>query len=317
MCFMKEAKAKKFTPRVGKWYGSKEEVRNSFGEFWKGILIRDNRIGIIFNFVGARRIHYGDKLDYNKGEIFYIGEGKKGNQTLNSRNQVLVNAVKNNNKIEVYLDCGDIFKPKKILYAGHWNVIKHKYITVDNRKVYQFKLVPSKNEIIDFLHFTFNTSGTDKLFEKDLDKFAKARTVLYKTHAGIMRSRDNIIGEIGEYFAIKEFNRQAENQLVRLTSAFKDIDAISIKSGKRYAIKTIGSFPSATSNIWSENIIASVDYFLICHLDPMMLKPRFICILSSKKAAAFLRKDNYQGSYKLKIDDGFLKISKILFDNRD
>lgn len=303
---------KTFKPKLERWYDSKNEVRAAYGEYWKGILLKENQIAVIFNFEGARRIHYGDALDYEKGEITYIGEGKQGDQTLNARNKALCDACAEQKKVDVFLDCGDIFKPKKILYAGKWLVSDYIYKKINTRKVYQYRLIPSSTKIIDFLHFTFNASS-DKKFEHDLENFATSRAKLYNDHSGIMRTRDNIIGEIGEYFCIKEFNKKETNPLVRLTSAFKDIDAISIKSGKRYAIKTIGKFPFNTSNIWSKDIETSIDYFLICHLHPEKLKPIFICMISAKKAKAFLRKDNYQGSNKLKIDESFVRASKILY----
>ena len=72
--------------REGTWYESKGRVRSDFREYRKGILIRDRRTAIIFNYQGARRVHYGDYFDPSSGTIRYVGEGKSGDQKLNARN---------------------------------------------------------------------------------------------------------------------------------------------------------------------------------------------------------------------------------------
>lgn len=77
--------------RLGKWYPSKEKVRSDFGEYWKGILLKGNRTTIIFNYIGARRFHYGDSFDPTTGTIQYVGEGKEGHHLLNARNKRLSN----------------------------------------------------------------------------------------------------------------------------------------------------------------------------------------------------------------------------------
>ena len=277
----------KFQPKLGRWYESKREVRSVYGEYRKGILIGGIVPAIIFNYVGARRVHYGDRLDYRDGSIDYVGEGKRGDQKLNPRNKALVDASESQSRIRVFLDCGDLFKPKRLLFAGLWSVSKCEYSFDEDeqRKVFRFRLEPAQTDILDFLHFTFSAVGENPGFESDLGNFAVARAALYRRHRGIMRVRDNVIGEIGEYFAIKAYNLSAgENHLIRLTSAFKDLDAIRVATGSRFAIKTVGKFPSNTSNIWSDDIESSVDHFLLCHMDPDKLIPRFVCELASSRA---------------------------------
>src|SRR5262245_52360128 len=134
---------KKF--KLGHWYAAKQDIRGSFREYRKGILRRDEKIAIIFAYRGARRVHYGDKLNYLKGEILYVGEGKRGNQRLTASNKALVNAMSSKTTVNVFLNCGDVFKPKKILFAGEWNVVRCRYASLRedrSRRVYQFTLRP-------------------------------------------------------------------------------------------------------------------------------------------------------------------------------
>jgi hypothetical protein len=300
--------------KLGKWYESKEQVRAHFGEYWKGILLNEKDVGIIFNFEGARRKHYGDSLDYVKNQMTYIGEGKKGNQSKNARNQALLNAEITKKPIKVFLDCGDLFKPKKILYAGLWLINSHCYSSQSGRKVFKFYLSPETQKTADLLAHTFSALGHHTDFERDLKRFALERRKLYTDHSSIVRARDNISGEIGEYFAIKAFNKaNPENPLIRLTSGIKDIDAIQIGRGKRVAIKTVSKIPSATSNIWSKEVASSVDAFIIVYMDQDRLRPHATYYIPVTTAVKFLKKDNYQGKcWKLQITEELLRKAKTL-----
>jgi hypothetical protein len=302
--------------KLGRWYESKDDVRRFFGEYRKGILRTSRRTAIIFNYRGARRVHYGDRLDFKTGKILYIGEGKRGNQIANARNQSLIDASKSKKPIDVFLDCGDLFKPKRLLYAGRWVVSNYRYSALNRqepRKVFKFSLVPATEKVLDFLHFSFSALGRNPAFEDDLKQFAKARSRLYALHSDVLRSRDNISGEIGEYFAIKAFNRKAgKKHLIRLTGSFRDIDAIQIENGKRIAIKTISTVPSSTSNIWSKDIMASVDAFLVCCLNHETLTPDFVASITVKQAFGHLKIDRYQGTNKLKIGADLLRRARFL-----
>ncbi len=169
------------TFKLGNWYQSKAQVRALYREYWRGILCRNNHLGIIFEYRGSRRIHYGDNLDYRKGQITYIGEGKKGDQKLTARNRALIAACETGKDVDVFLDCGDMFKPKRLLYAGKWVVEAHCYQPISQElkhKVFQFLLVPTKDQqanILAFLSFTFDAVGLSASFEEDLKAFAMAR----------------------------------------------------------------------------------------------------------------------------------------------
>ena len=52
------------------------------------------------------------------------------------------------------------------------------------------------------MRFSFSALGKNAAFEADISRFAQARTHLYETHADVLRSRDNISGEVGEYWSI-------------------------------------------------------------------------------------------------------------------
>jgi hypothetical protein len=297
--------------QLGKWYEAKRQVRAGYGEYWKGILLKKEKVAVIFNFTSARRIHYGDFFDPGTGTIGYVGEGKTGDQVLNSRNKRLHDMSGTEALLDLFLDCGDLFSPKKLLYAGKWTVATSKLEVVDGRKVYLFTLKAHAASVVNFLKFTFvDTKHTQ--FEDGLNAFSKARHALYRDFPEILRTRDNIAGEIGEYFAIKALNQSEKNSVIRLSSGLKDIDAIQTRNGRTYAIKTIGKIPQTTSNIWAKKPAESVDYFVIVLLSHEELIPTCVLKISSRKAVQFLKMDNYQGAWKLQINEPFLKRAKLL-----
>jgi hypothetical protein len=61
----------------------------------------------------------------------------------------------------------------------------------------------------------------------------------------------------------EEGHQVKPNKVIRLSSGLKDIDAIQIKNGARYAIKTIGTIPQTTSNLWAKVPGKVVDFFVI------------------------------------------------------
>lgn len=297
--------------RLGKWYEARGQVRADYCEYWKGILIQGKRTAVIYNYTGARRIHYGDCFDTSTGKIMYVGEGKSGDQVLNGRNARLKEMVNGNSTLNLFLDCGDLFKPKKILYAGKWYVTSVDYTDVVDRKVYLYTLKPTTHEIVEFLQFTFFDTEHHK-FEKSLSEFARIRSVMYRDFPEVLRVRDNVIGEIGEYYAVKALNNVERNSVIRLSSGIKNIDAVQISNGRTYAIKTIGKIPQSTSNIWAANPDEAVDDYVVVLIDHEKLKPRCIMRMSSRRAAKFMRTDNYQGSKKLAVTREFAESSEIL-----
>jgi len=102
---------------------------------------------------------------------------------------------------------------QEALIWGKWTVVEYKYLVAAEdrkRKIYRFVLKPCKYDldmILNFLTFSFHSGGTNRAFEKELHVFASARHKFYLRNRSVIRVQDNIIGEIGEYFAIKEFNR--------------------------------------------------------------------------------------------------------------
>lgn len=297
--------------QLGKWYEAKRQVRAGYGEYWKGILLRETKVAVIFNFHGARRTHYGDFFDPGSGTIRYVGEGKAGHQILNARNKRLRDMSGTDALLDLFLDCGDLFSPKKLLYAGKWMVVKSEFKSLEGRKVYLFTLNAHTADVIAFLKFTFFDTKHAK-FERSLNRFSKARHAIYQDFPEVLRSRDNIAGEIGEYFAIKALNQSERNTVIRLSSGLKDIDAIQTGNGTTYAIKTIGKIPQSTSNIWAKKPAESVDYFVIVLLSHEDLIPTCVLKISSHKAVQFLKMDNYQGAWKLQINEHFLKRARLL-----
>jgi hypothetical protein len=296
---------------LGKWYEAKRQVRARFGEYWKGILLKKASVAVIFNFSGARRIHYGDFFDPGTGSIRYVGEGKRGNQVLNSRNRRLHDICGSADLLDLFLDCGDLFSPKKLLYAGKWMVVNSEFKSLGGRKVYLFTLQAHTDKVIEFLKFTFFDNQHAK-FERSLRRFSKARHAIYQAFPDVLRTRDNIAGEIGEYFAIKALNQSERNSVIRLASGVKDIDAIQTRNGTTYAIKTIAKIPQTTSNIWAKIPAESVDYFVIVLLSHEDLTPTCVLKISSRKAAQFLKMDRYQGAWKLQVNELLLERAKLL-----
>ena len=223
--------------------------------------------------------------------IRYFGEGKIGDHVLNARNLALKDAAVSGRPVDVFLDCGDIFSPTKcLLSAGRWRIDRAVYMRhpSERRRVYSFSLSPIDSEIAKVLRLMFGSRGCDEGFERALKRFAPARAALYREYPQVLRARDSIAGEVGEYFAIRFYNgANPVLPLIRLRSSFKDLDAVQIKTGKRFAIKTIGRFPGMTSNIWSKAIDRAIDFFLVTYLDGLSLSPKFLLVISSKVAVRY------------------------------
>jgi hypothetical protein len=213
--------------------------------------------------------------------------------------------------LDVFLDCGDLFSPKKLLYAGKWMIANSQYRVLKGRKVYLFTLKAHARAVVEFLRFTFFDAERVK-FERALRRFSIARHTMYRDFSDVLRTRDNIAGEIGEYFAIKALNNSEKNSVIRLSSGLKDIDAIQSRNGTTYAIKTIGKIPQTTSNIWAKEPAKSVNYFVIVVLSHENLVPTCVLKMSSRKALRFLKRDNYQGAWKLQINDIFVHKATLL-----
>jgi hypothetical protein len=190
-------------------------------------------------------------------------------------------------------------------------VVKCDFRPLDRRRVYLFTLKAHPGGVVDFLKFTFFETQHSK-FERSLRRFSKARHALYQDFLDVLRARDNIAGEIGEYFAIKTLNQSEKNTVIRLSSGLKDIDAIQTGNGTTYAIKTIGKIPQTTSNIWAKDPARAVDYFVIVLLSHDVLIPTCVLKISSRNAARFLKKDNYQGAWKLQVNEPFARRARLL-----
>ena len=186
--------------------------------------------------------------------------------------------------------------------AGPWKVTDAVYThrPEEARRVWVFKLEPADEKTRAILQSVFQDGVA--AFEDVLRRFATVRTELYSNFAHILRARDSIAGHVGEYFAVKRFNKRfPERPLVRVRSNFKDLDAIQTGSGARYAVKTVTKATQTTSNIWTPlaDLPRSIDAFLVLDLDPFALEPRGLFRLPVSKATRFWRTDRYQGAGKL------------------
>ena len=302
---------------LGHWFSLKDQVCAEHGGSRGRILLGSKDvIAVIFDFLGARRTHYGDEFDIENRRIMYVGDGNTGDQKENPRNLALINAEKSGKPIRVFLDCGGIFSPKKLLFAGEWHVRGKEYVSVAGRMVYRFRLEPEDRATTEHLVFAFGELGANDNFESDLRNFAAVRQRIHAQLGTNVRSMDNILGEIGRYFAINKFNlKYPAHPLIRLSGSHKDVDAIQAGTGKRFAIKTISIIPSMTSNIWTKNIDEIADAFLVTCLDCDILEPNLVFTVTMSQAAPFLKQNRVQGCRMLRVDEKLIGISKTIFSS--
>ena len=87
---------------------------------------------------------------------------------------------------------------------------------------------------------------------------------------GVLRTK-NIVGELGEYFAIDYYNSNPKLPSLSIAPiTVKNIDALS-RNGEIYSIKTVSSRKGATGSFWDpksiENNEKKFDYLLLVILD--------------------------------------------------
>lgn len=315
------------TFKPGELYASRSQVRSEYREFRKGILVREGHVGIIVAYQGlARRVHYRNRLEFGPLRLVYVGEGHaaKGDQKLTRSNVALVEAAKSGTPVNVFFDCGDIQLPagadktfeKHLVAGGEWRVAsaEYRWSRTEHRRVWRFVLVPGEEETRRTVEAIFGGEALQS-FEALLSRFAKVRRELYEGYDHVLRARDSIAGQVGEYFAVQGFNRRfPSHPLVRVRSNYPDLDAVQTKTGRRFAVKTVTGIPQKTSNIWSPlaELRDRLDDFLIVHLDPFELVPKSLYRLPAARAPDFWSKDKYQGSGKLSIDARFVNVAEEL-----
>lgn len=215
----------------------------------------------------------------------------------------------------MFLDCGDLFRPKRLFYAGEWTVGGWDYTKERHRWIFRFDLRPVLPDTVDTLRYTFLHESLLSHFDHDLRTFARQREHLYTAYPFVMRSRDNVAAEIGEYYAIRYFNRAPPHQaLIRLRSGFRDVDAIQAGTGKGFAIKTTTRLGAPSSNIWSPLLKKNkqrsrpsiqIDQFIVVLLS-LDLKPLFVGVVPRRHIESIVRRDTYQNSLKFLIDKALL-----------
>jgi hypothetical protein len=308
--------------KPGALYASRSQVRAAYREFWKGILVRDERVAIIVAYEGlARRVHYRDRLVPRPMRLEYVGEGLQGSQSLTRGNVALRSALGSEDPVDVFFDCGDIQLPvgeeqkfeKHFVAGGQWRVVRARYAAAisEARRVWRFTLVPTDVATELMMEAIFGGVPVAS-FEDLLKRFARVRRQLYDRFPHILPARDSIAGHVGEYFAVQRFNRKFPDvPLVRVRSNFRDLDAVQTRTGRRFAVKIVTDIPSKTSNIWCPfpHIRERLDDFLIVHLDRDELRPRNMYRLPASRAEPFWFEDTYQRSGKLNIDERFLRVA--------
>jgi hypothetical protein len=322
---------------VGNWYDSQKDLRRPTHNPAKGIAAWKEQIYIIVTYHGSRRMPYADRLDLTKGLLSYVGHGREGHHKRDHWNKLLLDAQTKMTPVRAFLDCGDLFHPKQLLYAGEWYVDRWRRSTEQNRRVFRFSLIPRSEQSLQQLRDVILYPKANEVFEDALRRFGKQRQSLYARFSSVLRAKDNIAGAIGEYWALAAFNRQCNGRpLIRCSTSFKDIDAIQSGTSNGFAIKTVSKFPTTSSSIWSSEFgtsqahrvrpkksrrrsgpIATINNFLIVILDDY-LQPRFIGHLPARIAKQFSRPDLYQGSNKLHICEQMVRHPqmRVLHGNR-
>jgi len=111
-----------------------------------------------------------------------------------------------------------------------------------------------------------------KLSVEDLVKQISPSSLVIKElwNRGVLRSH-NIVGDLGEYYAVKYYNKIKE--LPNLTLAppgVKNVDALS-REGEIYSIKCVTSVTGTTGSFWDPDSIKSnkkkFEYLIIVILD--------------------------------------------------
>ena len=141
---------------------------------------------------------------------------------------------------------------------------------------------------------------------------------------GVLRTK-NIVGEVGEYYAIKFYNKIDSNiyaskkKLPNLTLAgktTKNVDALS-RDGKIYSIKCVSSHNGTTGSFWNpegiRNNEKTFDYLIIVILDEQygvdkMLELNWDDFMKHKSFNS--RMNNYNVSVTKKLTEEFQVIFK-------
>lgn len=197
---------------------------------WKGIVY------IIVTYHGSRRAPYEDRLDLEGGTLSYVGHGRSGDQAEDFWNRLLIDAHPKRTVVRAFLDCGDLFHPKQLLYAGEWLVEGWRRRTENGRRVFRFLLKPRSREGLQQLRDVVLYPSANAAFEKAVQHFGRQRQRFYTRFPNVLRSKDNIAGSVGEYWAVAAFNRQCEGRpLIRCSTSFRDIDAIQSETSNGFA----------------------------------------------------------------------------------
>jgi hypothetical protein len=307
---------------VGNWYDSQRDLRGPTHNPAKGITEWNGQVYIIVTYHGSRRAPYADRLDLTRGVLSYVGHGRTGDHKRDHWNNILFGAQGTQAPVRAFLDCGDLFHPKQLLYAGEWNVARWRRTMEQNRRVFRFSLESESEGSLQQLRDVILYPEANQAFENAIRRFGRQRKILYDRFPGVLRAKDNLAGSIGEYWGLAAFNRQCDGRpLIRCSTSFRDIDAIQSGTSNGFAIKTVSRFPATSSSIWSDEFaanethpvrrkgtkrrsgpLATINNFLIVILDEY-LQPKFIGHLPARVAKQFSRRDQYQGSTKLNICD--------------
>lgn len=133
----------------------------------------------------------------------------------------------------------------------------------------------------------------------------------------ILRSK-NIVGELGEHYAISFFNKKAGLPNLSLAQVtVKNIDALS-RNGETYSIKTISSKKGTTGSFWDPDSIEKnekkFDYLLIVILNNGY-QLDMILELTWKDFFKHKRFNKRMNNYNIQVTKQLMSDVKIIFDS--
>ncbi len=105
---------------------------------YNGIYQRKGRLISLLTDFGKINPCYPDFEGENPDTIFYTGAGRRGDQKLDVRNQAMINAIKNETVVPLFLKMA----VNQWKFMGYWQVIDSEYIYEEKheRNVWSFVL---------------------------------------------------------------------------------------------------------------------------------------------------------------------------------
>jgi len=128
----------------------------------------------------------------------------------------------------------------------------------------------------------------------------------------IIRTK-NIVGELGEYYAVKIFNETANLPKLQLAPpSTAHVDAISVR-GKRYAIKsTSGSGTGIFASINIDDTDSKFEFLLVLRWDSYRVKS--LLQFTWNQFVEFRKIKNPEGKYNFPLNNSVVRNAKVIYE---